>query len=133
MRIKPSGSGFGDGLFTADTATGRVPTNTRIGLYTGAPMTRLLLNELYPDNSAQYAVYQGGRPRDEHRCVDARRTNASAVRYANSSRGIANTNDNAKISYDPRTRTFSLKSKRRPIGRDREIFTSYSRGYNLNS
>ena len=95
-------------------------------------MPRARLNDLYPaDTPAQYAVCQGGRARDDHKCVDARSINASAVGYANNSRGIANTNDNVKITYDPRTRNFSLKSKRRPIGRDRKIFTSYSAAYRL--
>ena len=137
LRIKPSGSGHGDGLFTADTDAGAIQRDTRIGIYSGERLPIARLNELYPDpdNPPMYTVCPTGRSKPDHICVDARKTNSNAVRYANTSRGVEGASDNAKIVYyhGPRgePETVSLKTKGRPIARNTEIFATYGNAYRI--
>lgn len=127
LRIKPSRTGFGDGLFT----TRRFGANQRIALYGGEKMDRAEMDRLYTgDNHPHYTICNGDAPTSH--CVDGRKTNSSAARYINSSRGTASTN-NARITHNRRggVTTFSMKTFNRPIMPDREIFANYGNAYNL--
>ena len=118
LRIKKSQiPGAGLGLWT----TRKFKPSERIGKYVGEKMSRDKVDERYPGNTrAEYVLC----PTANH-CIDARRTNVSAVRFANDARGTRFKN-NAMI----RPRADVVRSKpQRGIPKDREIFLSYGTAY----
>ena len=116
LRIKKSQ--FGEGLY----AVKRIPANKKIGEYVGERLPRTQLDRLYPGDTAQYTIC------DNNRCVDGRKTNSSAVRYANSGRGTDKSN-NARLRFHGGM--FTLRSMSRPIPAGREILTNYGNEYRL--
>ena len=57
--------------------------------------------------------------------IDARHTNTSVARYANSNRGGVN---NAQLTFYPRQQKATLRARAR-IRPNEEIYTAYGRGY----
>lgn len=120
LRVKPSGvagGAAGYGLY----ATRLIPSHRVIDTYSGIEMTRRELNDLYGAVDANYALCRS-RKRDPGgaRCVDARRTNASAARFANTTTAQQRGRRNAKL-----TSNFSLRSTKN-IRPNQEIFTPYN-------
>ena len=113
LRVKPSQvSGGGAGLWT----TKRVKPNQRIGRYTGESVTRSQLQQRYGNQTAQYALCSSKK------CVDARKTNSSAVRFANDAR-------RTQFRNNARLRGLNLVVGSSGIPANREIFAAYGRGY----
>ena len=113
LRIKPSQiRGAGMGLYT----TKRIKPNQLIGKYTGERMTKAQVDKRYGNRNPQYVLCSGNR------CVDARKTNSSAVRFANAARG-------SRFKNNASLRGLSLKSASKGIPANREIFTAYGSGY----
>jgi len=116
LRVKPSQvSGGGMGLWT----TKRIKPNQLIGKYTGERMTKAQVNQRYVTRKPQYVLCSGNR------CVDARKTNSSAVRFANDAR-------RTRFKNNARLKGLSLKSASKGIPANREIFTGYGSAYWVN-
>lgn len=97
-----------------------IPRNRVIAPYRGIAYSREQLDAAYGGAQADYTFCASS-----DKCVDARRTNASAARYANTTTPQAQARRNAKLT----TRN-NLTSKRRiPAGQ--EILTSYGPAYTL--
>ena len=113
LRVKKSGV-HGLGLF----ATKKIKKNRVIDKYAGEKLSKAQIDSRYGSNDkrADYTLCNGKK------CVDARYTNASAARFANSTRGTGK-RKNAKLTH-----AFSLKSTQ-TIPAGREILTSYGRDY----
>eukprot|EP01052_Picozoa_sp_SAG31_P023705 SAG31_NODE_1972_length_6762_cov_16.244635_3_plen_160_part_00 len=118
LRIKPSSvQGLGQGLFV----TKRFQKNERITKYTGERLSRAAIDRRYPgDIVAQYTLCSGNSPTSQ--CIDARKTNSGAGRYANTARGTGQRN-NAKF-----TRNFNIKATRN-IQPNSEVFVGYGREF----
>jgi len=118
LRVKPSEiAGAGFGLFT----TKPFKKNEKIVDYTGERVSRAEIDRRYVGTTGQYVLCEGNRPKS--RCVDARKTNSGAGRYANDARG-SNQRNNARFLQ----RGFGIKASRNiPVGR--EVLVSYGRGY----
>ena len=117
LRIKPSGQGPGAGMGLW--AERDISRNRIIDPYVGQDYTREQLDHVYGDEQADYTLCRG------RKCVDARRTNASAARFANTTTPQQQARRNAKL-----TERFNLTSKRRiPAGQ--EILASYGAAYRL--
>ena len=118
MRIKPSEiAGAGLGLYT----TKPFRRNEKIVNYTGESLSRAQIDMRYGDTTGQYVLCDGIRPTS--RCVDGRKTNSGAGRYANDARG-SNKRNNAKFLQ----RGFGIKASRN-IRAGREVLVSYGRDY----
>ena len=118
LRIRPSGQGpnAGMGLW----AEREIPRNRVIAPYAGISYTREQLDHDYGGEQADYTFCAY-----PNKCKDARRTNSTAARYANTTTPQAQARRNAKL-----TSRFNLTSKRRiPAGQ--EILTSYGPQYTL--
>eukprot|EP01048_Picozoa_sp_COSAG05_P001316 COSAG05_NODE_43_length_25931_cov_49.314636_29_plen_160_part_00 len=114
LRVKPSQiSSGGTGLWT----TKRIKPNQRIGRYTGESMTRSQLQQRYGNQTAQYALCSS-----KNKCVDARKTNSSAVRFANDAR-------RTQFKNNARLRGLNLVAGSRGIPANREIFAAYGPDY----
>ena len=111
-------AGAGLGLYTAKP----YKKNQKIVDYTGENMSRAAINARYPGNvRGEYVLCDGDRPNS--RCIDGRKTNSGAARFANDARG-SNMRNNATFLK----RGFGIKAMRNlPAGR--EILVSYGRGY----
>lgn len=129
LRIKPSSTGFGDGLYT----TRRIAPNSRIGTYGGQEMSKARVDRLYRREDPKYVLCAS------QKCVDGRKTNSSAVRYANSARGTGRRN-NTRLSTSYAIRApygandtypiFQLRSQNnRSIAAGTELLTSYGGDY----
>ena len=112
LRVKKS-SVHGFGLFAAR----KMKKNTIIGPYAGEKVSLADIRKRYGKKRADYALCHG------QKCVDARYSNASAARFANSASGQKGKRNNAKL-----TTRFNLKSTK-AIPKGREILTSYGRSY----
>ena len=117
LRIKPSGQGPGAGMGLW--AERDISRNRIIDPYVGQDYTREQLDHVYGDEQADYTLRRG------RKCVDARRTNASAARFANTTTPQQQARRNAKL-----TERFNLTSKRN-IPKGTEILTSYGARYRL--
>ena len=119
LRVKQSEiAGAGFGLFT----TKPFRKNQKIANYTGENLSRAAIESRYPGNTrGEYVLCDGDRPNS--RCVDGRKTNSSAARFANDARGT-NKRNNARFLQ----RGFGIKAKQNiPAGQ--EILVSYGRDY----
>ena len=111
-------AGAGFGLFT----TKPFKKNQKIADYTGENLSRAAIERRYPGNTrGEYVLCDGNRPTS--RCVDGRKTNSGAARFANDSRGT-NKRNNARFLQ----RGFGIKATQN-ISPGREILVSYGRDY----
>jgi hypothetical protein len=114
LRIKQSQvPGGGMGLWT----TRRYKPNEKIGMYTGEKMSRAQVKQRYGDATGQYVLCTNNTT-----CIDARKSNSSAVRYANDSR-------KTKFKNNAKLRGQWLVAAGSGIPANREIFTSYGPDY----
>lgn len=121
LSLQPSSiPGSGVGLFSMK----RIKKNQIISPYTGVNMTK----QAYSADRSGYGVYLPG-----NRVLDARSTQSSMARYANSCR-TTNKNqkhcpgNNAKLAYNARQGTYNLKATK-VIPAGREVFASYGQGF----
>ena len=120
LRVKKSTiSNAGLGLF----AERQFKKGERIARYTGDTMTRKQQRERYPDGDSQYVLCAGDK--STSKCVDARRTNSTPARYANTTAPGEAKKRNAKLN-----KSFNLVATKNIPAR-REIFTSYGVGFKI--
>ena len=115
LRIKSSQvPGGGMGLWT----TRRYKPNEKIGRYTGERVTRAQVEQRYGSQTGQYVLC----PNNTNLCIDARKTNSSAVRFANDAHGT-------RFRNNARLRGEYLVAAQSGIPANREIFTGYGADY----
>ena len=119
LRIKPSQiPGAGLGLWT----TKSFKANERVDAYKGEELTRRQVEARYPaGEAAVYTICAGDDPRSK--CIDARKTNSSAARFANDARGSSRFTNNVKI---PST---VMRVKGKGVPANRELFLNYGDTY----
>jgi len=117
LRIKPSGEeNAGLGLYAAR----RFDKNAIIGPYGGRRTTRKTMERRYRNKTPHYVLCNGNV------CQDARASNASAARYANTTVPSRAARRNAKL-----TSAFNLRAKNKAIREGTEILTTYGPGFRL--
>ena len=119
LRIKPSQiPNAGLGLWT----TKSFKAGDRVDVYKGEELTRQQVDARYPgDELAVYTICAGDDARSK--CIDGRKTNSSAARFANDARGTAGLRNNVEI---PRT---VMKIKGKGVPANRELFLNYGATY----
>jgi len=117
LRVKQSQiAAAGMGLWT----TRRFKPNEKIGKYTGERLTQEQLRERYGERRGEYVLC----PNNGY-CIDGKKTNSSAVRFANDSRGNRALKNNAVFKQGSDV----LRAGPQGIPANREIFVSYGRAY----
>ena len=114
LRIKPSATGFGQGLF----ASQPFKKGDKITEYSGENLTKAQVDARYGDDTtSEYTLCLGNGP--NAKCRDARNTNSGAGRFANTARGTGYRN-NAKFTHA----TFNMRAMKK-IKTGQEVFVSY--------
>ena len=105
--------GGGLGLWTAK----RFKPNEKIGEYKGEKLTKGQVTQRYGTRTGQYVYCPSS-----NKCIDARKTSSSVVRYANDKRGTA-------LKNNARLRGQYLKAGPQGIPANREVLASYGAAY----
>ena len=114
LRIKKSGVPNGGlGLYTTE----RIRKGKSIGKYKGEKMSRAQVDARYRGKRGDYVLCKSKK-----KCIDGRKSNSSAVRFVNDSRGTKKRN-NTKL-----TGSFTAKATRN-IPQNSELFAAYGRDY----